>query len=110
MTILGIILLVAIIIAGYRYYQNKKDMNIERICTQCGSIGKHIKKTKGSFWIELVLWIAFIIPGLIYSIWRTTSKQSVCPKCGHSTMIPIDSPMGQKLAKEQNYKKAKSSK
>ena len=70
------------------------------ICNQCGFIEYPQKKVRGSFWIEIILWLSFIIPGLIYTIWRLTTKQLVCSNCGNATMIPLDSPMGQKLAKD----------
>ena len=43
----------------------------------------------------------FIVPGLIYSIWRQSSYHKACPVCGSSSLIPVDSPVGQKLLKEQ---------
>lgn len=70
----------------------------EFVCTTCHFRGKTKTKTKGSFLIELILWLCFLVPGLIYSLWRMTSgRQKVCPKCGNSTMIPIDSPAAQKI-------------
>jgi hypothetical protein len=38
------------------------------------------------------------IPGLIYSIWRLTTRQKVCPSCGNAGMIPIATPGSQQLA------------
>lgn len=70
------------------------------ICTSCGFSGKPQRKVKGSILIEIVLWLFFILPGIIYSVWRLTSNISVCPKCGNTTMIPMDSPVGQKLTRE----------
>lgn len=67
------------------------------ICTSCGCYCYPQKKTRGSFAIEIILWLFFLIPGLIYTIWRLTTRYSVCPKCGHSTLVPSDSPVGQKL-------------
>lgn len=74
---------------------------IQLICTLCGYAGSVGKKNKGSDLIEVVLWLFFLIPGIIYSIWRRSDKQSVCPKCGNKTMIPADSPQGQRLMAEQ---------
>jgi len=71
--------------------------NSQFVCTSCEFVGQQAKLVKGSILIEFVLWVFFILPGLIYSFWRLTSKQLVCPKCKHPTMIPVDSPMGQKL-------------
>jgi uncharacterized membrane protein YqaE (UPF0057 family) len=67
------------------------------VCTSCGYMGRPKKITKGNFIIELILWCLFIIPGLIYSIWRLTAKYNVCPQCKHATMIPESSPFGREL-------------
>jgi len=70
------------------------------ICTQCGYTGQPITITKGSIWIEITLWLCFLVPGLIYSIWRLSSKYKACPQCKHNSMIPASSPHGRKLYKE----------
>lgn len=80
----------------------------DRICTSCGSTVSPKSHTKGSIWIEIVLWLAFIIPGLIYSIWRLSSKQDVCPVCKKPTLIPLSSPAGQKYAREFGQSTAQS--
>lgn len=67
------------------------------ICKECGYTGKAKKITKGSIFIELILWICFFIPGLLYSIWRLTTRSNGCPKCKHQSVIPIDSPVAKKL-------------
>jgi len=72
----------------------------ELICSNCGYKGKPKKVTKGSIFIEIILWIAFIIPGVIYSIWRLTSRNEACPQCGATNMVPLDSPRGRKLVEE----------
>lgn len=73
----------------------------EMICTSCGYKGKPKTETKGNFLIEVVLWFFFIIPGLIYSIWRLASRYEACPQCKSQSMIPTDSPIGRKLLAEQ---------
>ena len=70
------------------------------VCTSCGFTGESSTVTKGSMLIELVLWLCFLIPGLIYSIWRLSSKYEACPKCQQITIIPVESPMGMKFLKE----------
>lgn len=72
----------------------------QRICKDCGYVGGGKTITKGSILIELVLWCFLIIPGLIYSIWRHTSRYEGCPKCGGQALIPLDSPIGKKLSAE----------
>ena len=80
------------------------DMKKEYVCNACGYVGVPKKITKGSIAIEIVLWLMFIVPGLIYSIWRLTSRYEACPNCKTpNSMIPTDSPVGQKLV-AQNAK------
>lgn len=70
------------------------------ICTNCGATGKPKRFTRGSFLIELFLWLCLIVPGFIYSMWRLTTRRDVCPKCGSHNLAPLDSPIGRKLAHE----------
>jgi hypothetical protein len=70
-------------------------------CPNCGTVAKPKKVTRGSFLIEVVLWLCFLIPGLIYSIWRLTTKASVCPRCGAPNMIPTDAPKAREALKGQ---------
>lgn len=65
-------------------------------CPRCGTVGFPQSDTPGSFMIELVLWLFFLLPGLIYSIWRLTSKSQVCPGCRQPGMIPVQSPIAQR--------------
>jgi hypothetical protein len=71
------------------------------ICNACGFVGSPKKQWKGSFWIEVFVWLLFIVPGLIYSIWRLTSKYDACHACKNASMIPTDTPVGRKLLAEQ---------
>lgn len=64
-----------------------------RYCATCGHVGKGLTKTRGMLLIEIVLWLCFLVPGLIYSIWRQGSKHKVCASCGASTLVPLDSPV-----------------
>ena len=61
-------------------------------CPNCGSVAKPKRRTKGSFLIEFLLWLCFLVPGLIYSIWRLTTRAEVCGICGNPGVIPEDSP------------------
>jgi hypothetical protein len=58
-------------------------------CTNCEFEGEAKTYTPGSILIELILWFFFLIPGLIYSIWRIGSRQKVCPRCGWKNCIKI---------------------
>lgn len=70
------------------------------ICKECGYHGKMKKHTKGSFIIEVFLWLMLLVPGIVYSLWRVTSKIKICPKCKSDKIIPLNSPAGKKLAEE----------
>ena len=70
------------------------------ICSNCGTIGKPITITKGSFFIEIILWLCFFIPGIIYTIWRVTTRENGCKACGATAMIPLNTPKGRKLNKD----------
>lgn len=73
-----------------------KDM----VCVNCGYRGKPKTVTKGSILIEIVLWLALIVPGIIYSLWRLTTRHSACPQCAAANMVPAGSPRGRKLIEE----------
>ena len=68
-------------------------------CTNCGYQGTPKKIVRGSFFLEILLWLCFIVPGLIYSLWRSTSaaRHKACPSCEAPNMIPVDSPVAQKM-------------
>lgn len=69
------------------------------ICVNCHYQGKPKKIVKGSILTEIILWCFFIVPGLIYSLWRSTSaaRVKVCPSCGSENMIPLDSPRAKQI-------------
>jgi hypothetical protein len=67
-------------------------MTTDRYCTVCGHTGKPKTVTRGSFLIEVVLWLALIVPGVIYSLWRLTTRHKACERCGSTHIVPTDSP------------------
>jgi hypothetical protein len=75
-------------------------MSNEVVCTACGHVGTPVRITKGSIWIEILLWLCLLLPGLIYSIWRISSRYDACRSCGLTAIIPRNSPMGQKFIRE----------
>jgi hypothetical protein len=58
----------------------------------CGTDAQPKTVTRGTIFIEIILWICFIVPGLIYSIWRLTTRGDACPACGSVAIVPFDSP------------------
>jgi hypothetical protein len=69
----------------------------QMLCATCYHVAKPVSKTKGSFLIELALWIMLCLPGLIYSIWRLSSRANVCPQCGSESVIPLNSTRAQQI-------------
>jgi hypothetical protein len=72
----------------------------DSICTVCGHVGKARIETKGSFAIEVVAWLFFLIPGVIYSLWRLTTRHKACRSCKSGAVIPVDSPQGLRLLQQ----------
>ena len=57
------------------------------ICTYCGYKGYPILVPSGHIFFEVVLWLCYILPGVIYSVWRRVRPKEVCPECNHPSMI-----------------------
>lgn len=67
------------------------------LCTRCLSEGRPKRVTRGSLWIETILWLTFIVPGLIYSVWRLTTRHDACRACGSDELVPLNSPRARAL-------------
>src|ERR1700688_1546283 len=88
-----IIVLLLLIVSIYKPKpkQQVRD-SVQKYCTACGCIDFPVFRQEGVPWIEVLLWLTFIIPGIIYTIWRGSTRRWACPMCGNSSMIPLDSP------------------
>ena len=83
------------------------DKNL--ICKDCGTVGKASRLSTsftsiillfliiGSFLANPILGILVLVIGIIYS---STQSKVKCTACGSKTLIPLDSPAGQKLQDE----------
>ena len=99
-----------IILLGFLYLANravKHDAEVKRSknaakyaaspvlhCMACGEDFKQPpdQPLRGSTFIEVVLWLCYIIPGVIYSHWRRSEKfKSVCPVCHSNQVVPTSS-------------------
>ena len=97
--LIPLIFVVAIFVVGTRALLSLRRSEESLICTTCGAqTDIPQSKTRGSFVIEVVLWLAFVIPGLLYSLWRQSTRQKVCPTCGNATLIVTNTPDGRKFA------------
>jgi hypothetical protein len=79
-------------------------MSESYVCTVCGFVGPAKTITPGSFLIELVAWIVFLIPGVIYSLWRISARKRVCSGCGSQGIVPATSPVGRRLIDSHSSK------
>lgn len=70
-------------------------------CTNCGYEGEPKISTPGSCLMELILWLFFLVPGVIYSFWRLGNKKPVCPKCGWEYPIKTEDPKEQEKWKKR---------
>ena len=67
-----------------------------KFCPSCDSFTSGKKETRGHFALEVLLWLCFLLPGFIYSIWRLSSKHMTCSQCGASNLIAFNSPKAKK--------------
>lgn len=83
-----------------RSAQQKPRDSRRLICKQCGTAHAGERVLPGSGWIEFVLWFAYIVPGLIYSIWRRSKRHPTCGACGSRDLVDVATPVGSKLVRE----------
>lgn len=86
---------IALVICGFRLSKPLTPVTW-MYCTNCGTAGFPQFQRSGSTFVEVLLWLFVLVPGVIYSIWRASTKRWVCPKCGLPGMIPLDSPRAQR--------------
>lgn len=67
--------------------QANPNNNPKYYCNSCHNLSPTALR-KGSTLIEIVLYLAWIIPGIIYSIWRRGSAPNVCPLCKKTGLVP----------------------
>lgn len=79
------------------------EAGMKQVCKDCGTVGETKTVARGSMGVEIVLWLCFIVPGLIYSIWRLSSKHETCSACGSDRLLPADTPTGRQLAAASGY-------
>jgi ssDNA-binding Zn-finger/Zn-ribbon topoisomerase 1 len=66
-----------------RKFSRGKGANMKIICPSCNYIGESGAIAKGSRKTEITLWCCFIVPGLLYTLWRQSKEGQYqgCPKC-----------------------------
>ena len=63
------------------------DFAKKYVCMECGCQREPIDAKRGLLVIEIFMWLLYILPGVIYSIWRRVRKQQVCPKCRNPSVV-----------------------
>lgn len=56
-------------------------------CPNCKNDVKGKKWTPGSFIVEIILWLLFILPGLFFSLWRLSKRKTICEICRYEFII-----------------------
>lgn len=56
------------------------------ICPSCNYVGESTEIAKGSRKTEITLWCCFLLPGLLYTMWRQSKdgRYHGCPECSES--------------------------
>lgn len=86
--LIPLLLVIGIFAVGARTFLSSRRSGQLLTCTTCSAQTDAPQSiTKGSFVIEVVLWLALIIPGLLYSLWRQSTRRTVCPACGKATLV-----------------------
>lgn len=100
----GPLIVILSILSILIYFSRKKRKHEKQvapqgyICTTCGTVNnKPQKLTKGSMGIEVILWLMFLVPGILYSIWRLSGRDQLMCHCCKGKVIPLSSPFGQQL-------------
>lgn len=93
------VIVIVVALAVWLWLSNRESDD-DYICRACGHRGVPESGKGGSAWILLILLMLYIIPGVIYWLWRRGTGYKSCPACGSKEVIPVSTPMGQKLAQE----------
>ena len=76
-------------------------------CLACEAIGESQVYIPGSWVLEALLWMCFLVPGLIYSLCRSSSRKHVCCSCQSQNIVPVNSPRGLEILQRRRDKARK---
>jgi hypothetical protein len=63
------------------------DFAKKYVCMECGCQRDPIDANRGLWVVEIFMWLLYILPGVIYSIWRRVRKHQVCSKCRNPSVV-----------------------
>lgn len=69
----------------------EKAFQKEKLCPHCYYQGKFTKRLGGNAAVELLLYMFFILPGIVYTSHRHRSSKDICPECDQDQGLPIKS-------------------
>ena len=92
---LGGAALIALLLAGVA--SQRRRWREPMFCRRCEDRVEPVRVTPGSGWIELLLWLLFLVPGLLYSVWRLTARHRGCPNCGSADLVPLGSTIARRM-------------
>lgn len=73
------------------------------VCKDCGTVAEPKRKARGAMAVEIILWLCFLLPGVVYSVWRLSNKYDACAACGSEKLLPLSSPVGAQVAQSSGY-------
>ena len=90
-----LVLLISAIVIYIFSQKNKTSPLPSRVayCRECGTVTPPKRFLPGSDGVEVALWLLFLLPGVIYSVWRRTSHYWGCGNCKSARIIDPDSPI-----------------
>jgi len=63
------------------------DLSKKYVCMECGCQRDPIQAKRGFLFVELFMWLLYIVPGVIYSIWRRLRTHQICPNCRNPSIV-----------------------
>ena len=92
-----ILLIIAGLVLWPFLHRSKGGIKGKVICRNCGSAERPVIVSPSNFFIEVLLWCAGLVPGVLYTLWCSHVSYSACARCGARDIVPVDSPVGRKL-------------
>lgn len=71
------------------------------VCKNCEEVGGVTTKLLGTGWVEAVLYLFSIAPGIIYSVWRRKGAKQVCSACGSDQLVAAKTRSGKQIIAAQ---------
>lgn len=62
----------------------------KKYCPTCSSINRPF--VGGSIWITIIGLFLYVLPGILYEVWRNSPAQLRCGFCHAKGVIPVSSP------------------